>query len=308
MFSIVMYHYVRDLPSSRFPRIKGMQVEDFERQLRWITKHYEVCTTQQVIAAATGESRLPPNACLLTFDDGFIDHYSIVFPRLEEHGIAGSFYPAAAPIKHHQVLDVHKIHFLLASAEDYKSLAQETFSLLKPYRQCHTIPNDEDLSRSYARRGRLDPPEIMLMKGVLQRGLPEPVRVEVLNELFRRHVTDDEISFAKELYMDMAQLRCMARHGMVIGGHGDRHLPLQTLDRKQQHEEIVGTLRFLEKVYDGQVKEWVMCYPWGTYNDVTLEVLREAGGALGLAYGGTPVNDLSRPLELTRVDAHDLRL
>ncbi len=28
---IVMYHYVRDLPRTRFPRIKGMMLDEFRR-------------------------------------------------------------------------------------------------------------------------------------------------------------------------------------------------------------------------------------------------------------------------------------
>ena len=34
--TIVMYHYVRDLERSRFPAIKGLSLDRFWRQLRYI--------------------------------------------------------------------------------------------------------------------------------------------------------------------------------------------------------------------------------------------------------------------------------
>ena len=116
--TIVMYHYVRDLPRTRYPRIKGRTIEEFEGQLDYIQRHYTVTTTRAVIEASRGGRPLPSNACLLTFDDGFLDHYTTVFPRLLARGLSGSFYPPAVVARGGRVLDVHKIHFILAATED----------------------------------------------------------------------------------------------------------------------------------------------------------------------------------------------
>ena len=307
MLTIIMYHYVRDLRGSRYPKIRGLDTEIFDAQLNSILRDYTVCSTAQVIAAVRGEEQLPPHPCLLTFDDGFIDHYLTVFPRLNERGIVGSFYPSVRPVREHKVLGVHKIHFIFAAAGDYHRLNQRIFDLLKNYRADYDIPEDPELFRLYSRQGRLDPPEVMLVKGILQQGLAEEVRVEILDKLFKEYVSDDEESFAKELYMDMGHLRCMARNGMTIGGHGDRHLPLQTLPEDVQRDDIQSTAEFLGEIYDRTPKDWVMCYPWGTYNDVTISLLKKAHCALGLAYGGRRPRDLSKPFELTRLDAADLR-
>ena len=121
MLTVVMYHDVRPLPRTRYPEIRGLQTEKFEGQLDYILKHYTVCCLRQVIAAARGEEPLPHNACVLTFDDGLIDHYLTVFPRLEERGIVGGFFPSGRAVQEHRVLDVHKIHFVLASTRDTES-------------------------------------------------------------------------------------------------------------------------------------------------------------------------------------------
>ena len=108
MLTIIMYHYVRDLPRTRFPEFKGLLTSQFEGQLDYITQHYTVCGVQQVIATTRGEGELPSNACILTFDDGFIDHYVTVFPMLEERGIIGSFYPSAKAVEECRLLNTHK--------------------------------------------------------------------------------------------------------------------------------------------------------------------------------------------------------
>ena len=47
--TVVMYHYVRDLVHSRYPRIKGLQIELFREQVRFLQKHYNFVTVEQVL-------------------------------------------------------------------------------------------------------------------------------------------------------------------------------------------------------------------------------------------------------------------
>ena len=306
MLTIIMYHYVRDLPRTRYPQIKGLLTEKFEGQLDYITKHYNVCSAAQVILASRGEGELPTSPCLLTFDDGFIDHYITVFPRLEARGIVASFYPPARAIEEHRLSNTHKIHFILASMADYRNLVEDTFELIKPYRAKYDIPDDEklyEMHATYSRDG--DPPQVVFIKSV-QRALPEEVRSDVVDNLFARHVSDSEETLAKELYMDIAQLRCMARHGMEIGGHGYNHTWLEILPRGEQDEEIRRTVDFLTKIYGHKPAKWVMDYPYGSYNDVTIDLLNQAGCALGLTTRADLVSELSKPMELSRLDTNDI--
>ena len=56
MLTIVMYHCVRDLPRTRFPRIKGLLTEKFEGQLDYISGRYSLCSLKQVLAASRGRN------------------------------------------------------------------------------------------------------------------------------------------------------------------------------------------------------------------------------------------------------------
>lgn len=119
---ISMYHYTRDIKHSRYPQIKGLDKELFKTQIEYFKNKFNIVTMEQVIESIqTGESyRLPDNALLLTFDDGYIDNYTVAYPILEEYGLQGSFFIPGKTFATHQLLDVNKIHYILASADIYK--------------------------------------------------------------------------------------------------------------------------------------------------------------------------------------------
>src|ERR1017187_10416711 len=116
--TIVMYHYVRDLARTRYPAIKGRDLSSFRRQLDYIARHHSVVTAEEGVAAIREGEPLPDNAAWLTFDDGYSEHYSVVFPLLHERGWQGSFFPTARAVRDRELLDVNRIHFILAVSPD----------------------------------------------------------------------------------------------------------------------------------------------------------------------------------------------
>ena len=243
--TIVMYHYVRDLARSRYPAIKGLPTERFSSQLDYIARNYVPVSIKDVVEAiADPACPWPENAILLTFDDGFIDHYTNVFPLLDRHGIQGCFYPSALPIYESKVLDVHKIQFILAAVPDVKAILAQVFSLIEEFRPSWDLKAKEEYS-SLGGQHRYDPHEVVVLKRLLQRELPYSVRTEIVRRLFGTHVTADEAAFACELYMSVDQIQCMKRHGMHIGSHAYSHEWLNQMSVEQQALEMDESLRIL---------------------------------------------------------------
>jgi peptidoglycan/xylan/chitin deacetylase (PgdA/CDA1 family) len=147
---------------------------------------------------------------------------------------------------------------------------------------------------------------VSFLKRLLQRVLPRPVRAEICRALFQRYVTADFAGFAAELYMDLPQLRCLARHGMAIGGHGSVHDWFESMEPAEQLEEIRQTTSLLEAVTGQPPSSWTMSYPYGSYSKVTLDLLLKAGCSVGLTTNVGLVTGLSSPLELCRLDTNDL--
>ena len=89
----VMYHYVRPINDSIFPKIKGLELEDFKKQINFLVKNYSFLNINQILKKIYENKDIPTNSIILTFDDGFKDHYDYVFPVLKK-------LDAAAPLPH----------------------------------------------------------------------------------------------------------------------------------------------------------------------------------------------------------------
>ena len=303
---IVMYHYVRPLKGSRYSNLKALELEYFRGQLDFIQQHCQVVRMEEVIAAARGQGALPPKAVLLTFDDGYHEHHEHVLPLLVERGFQGSFFPPACAVREGRVLDVNKIHFTLASGANPSDLVSEIFTAMDENRREYGLKDNADYFATYSTESRYDDPEVAFIKRILQKGLPEPLRAPLIDRLFRHFVTEDEKAFASELYMNADQLRELHAAGMFIGSHGDQHLWLNTLSLDEQRREIDEGLDFLAEL-GVSTRDWVMCYPYGGYNDSLLTLLREKQCALGLTIDvGLADISLDDPLLLPRLDTNDV--
>ena len=303
--TIVMYHYVRDLARSRYPQIKGRTTDEFRRQLAHLDGRYTFVTRAHVLAAFRDREPLPPGAALLTFDDGYLDHYTNVFPLLHERGIEGWFFPPARAIREARVLDVNKLHFVLASVADVAPLVAAIRDAVEAHRgEANLKPFDAYWSE-FAVAGRFDPAEVIFVKRMLQAVLPESLRARVTDELFRRYVTADERAFAAELYVSPDQLRTMVRCGMYVGPHGDTHAWMDRLSELEQRAEVEASLQFMAEIR-APTTDWVMCYPYGAHNDSLERVLTEHRCPLGLTTRVAVATTGDHPLRLPRLDTNDL--
>ncbi|WP_027204498.1 polysaccharide deacetylase family protein [Butyrivibrio fibrisolvens] len=278
--SIAMYHYTRDLKHSRYPDIKGLDIHLFRQQMEFFKTNCNVVTMEQVIDAVKGNSTLPDNAILLTFDDGYIDNFTYAYPILEEFGFQGSFFIPGKTFTTHQLLDVNKIHYILASA-DIAKLVVDVKQKMDYYRgREFDYPDTVELWNQYAIDERFDGKETVFVKRILQTVLPEKLRNIISSDLFEKYVGVTEEQLAYELYMTSEQIRTLRKHGMFIGIHGYDHYWLGNLSTEQMKEDILKALETMDEFIDR--KEWVMNYPYGSYNDDVLRLIGENGACIGL--------------------------
>lgn len=305
--TVVMYHYVRPLEQTRFPAIKALRVDEFRRQLDHIRRHYHPVRVADIAAALSCAEPLPPNAILLTFDDGYLDHFQYVFPILHAARIEGAFFPPADAIRHGRLLDVNRIHYLLASGACPSTVIEEINDAVRLNREIYSLADPSEYWHRWAKPSRFDPAETVYIKRMLQVALPEALRSTIAESLFRKFVTTDEVSFARELYMDMDQLAMLARCGMYVGSHGVSHRWLDSIGGEEQQREIDESLSFLREIGSPVDDYWVMCYPYGASNQPLRELLarRACSFAVTVAPGVAELTMEDRFL-LPRIDTNDL--
>ena len=300
---IVMYHYVRELSKSRFPEIKGLDIGLFRNQIDFFKNKFNIVRMEEVIAAYEEGYELPEDALLLTFDDGYIDHYTYVFPILSNCGVQGSFFVPGKTFKEHTLLDVNKIHFILASAP-VKELLVDLKNEFESYKYDYKFTDYEELFEQHAVADRFDKKEVVFFKRMLQTVLPEEIRNEVTSHIFLKRVGISEDVFARELYMNCDQMKCMKKGGMHIGLHGYDHYWLGNLEKDKMEKDIDKALDCMSGIIDKN--NWVMNYPYGSYNDDVVRFIKNNGCKLGLTTEPR-VADISADdqFRLPRLDTND---
>lgn len=294
---VVMYHYVRNPEETPFADLKALRLAEFHAQLEWLAGRWSpvACDT----FAAAGHD-LPTRAALLTFDDGFVDHFEAVYPALKARGWSGVFFVAGAALGDPpRLLNVHKTQFLLAK------LGAERFARAVEGAVASTAGGDALGHR--AEVYRYDKTPDLAAKHLLNYELPFDEADRVLSDLFATHI-GDETAFARSLYLSRHQVRDMAAGGMTFGFHTESHRVLSRLDRDAQRSELARGVALLRQL-TGQ-RSVPFCYPYGhphTYNSDTVSLLAELG--YGLAFNTT--RRLARPasdprFEIPRFDTRDL--
>ncbi len=302
-----MYHYVRDLKHSRYPEIRGLDLPLFIEQIEYLERHYRFITMNELIESMESGAKLPSKSVLLTFDDAYIDHYTNVFPILNKKKIEGSFYVPVKAITEYKILDVNKIHFILASVADKTTLIKELETLLEKFRHEYNLMDWDYYYKKLAATDRFDSPEIIFIKRLLQVELAEEVRSLITDLLFRKFVSGDEITFSRELYMDTEQIGCMHRNGMHIGAHGDNHFWLGALSKELQEVEISRSTDFLKMIKGDQITDLTMCYPYGSYNQDTIDLLNQYRyRAAFTTRVDISQSDITSRFKLPRLDTNDI--
>ena len=266
----IMYHYVRperaDLPYFRY-----LHLEDFARQLDWLESTSGFVSREEFDhALATGT---PVEGAVLTFDDGFSDHFDYVLPELQKRGLWGVFYVPTGIYQGTTMLDVHSIHVLIGryggvAVLDRLSELVDTDML---------VDKDNIAFRTQTYRFQDNDQATNEAKRILNYYISYEFRSSLLARL-TSEFHDDIRSEAETLYLSLDQIREMSAAGMVIGSHSVSHPVFSKLAVDAQWSEIDTSFSFLEATLSEPVETF--CYPYGgfhNFTDDTKRLLAERG-------------------------------
>ena len=301
LMTTVMYHYVRPVAGSDYPRLKGLELRDFLSQLDYLQTEYTIISPGDLRSALTEAAPLPPRPCLLTFDDGYSDHFEHVFPVLAARKLSGLFFAPWSSLIGRRVLEVNKIQFTLANHPEPETLADDLDALMT----AEGVTDTEGLRAKHFAPNRFDGPGVAYVKRLLQHALPPDLRTKLIERLFRRHVSADETAFAEELYLTPEQARDMRAGGMEFGGHGDLHLWHGEATAEELTKEIKGACAALSAI-GAPVEGGFYSYPFGSHSPSVVKAVSDAGFTCGFTVEPElwPLN--GDPMRIARLDTNDL--
>lgn len=258
----IMYHYVRpDDPS--LPYFRHLHLDDFKKQLCFFSKEYHFLSNEELIEAINCGK--PKKGIILTFDDGFKDHYRYVFPELQRRGLWGIFYVPTYPYRTGKLIDVHRIHLLLGKfgGETIFNFINKTISMnmlshahIEEFQAAtyNTQTNDEYTNH---------------VKRTLNYFMSHDHREKVLDELMS-YFFQDENFLVEEFYMTKDEISQLCKAGMTIGSHSFSHSVMSKLPISDQKKEIKSSFELLKSI-SGNLSYKTFCYPYGGFHSFTDE-------------------------------------
>jgi peptidoglycan/xylan/chitin deacetylase (PgdA/CDA1 family) len=299
-----MYHYVRPHDPA-FPHFRFLDIADFRAQLDQLCTHHHWVTRDELIESLRSGSPVQ-NGILLTFDDGFNDHYSYVFPELRRRNIPGIFYVPTRPLADGALLEVHRTHLLLGRHGGERIFARlqqlvtEDMLSHKHVAEFFSIPYRSQTNDQWT----------VAVKRTLNYLIDYAVRPRIMETLAREFLPD-ESDLARNFYLSPDQFLEMHENGMIIGSHTVNHPCMSKLSLTDQQREIHESFATIEQTL-GPLALKTFCYPYGGSHSFTRDtelLLQNAGCqfSFSVEYRDVTSEDLlQRPQALPRYDCNTL--
>ena len=118
----ITYHYVRPRQTSPHVRLTALDLGDFTRQVDELQKSATFVGIEAVNRWISAGEPLPPRPVLLTFDDGYVDHYTHVRPVLLARQVPALFFLPGRAIAERVPLEANLIQFVIGSAPSIQEI------------------------------------------------------------------------------------------------------------------------------------------------------------------------------------------
>lgn len=268
-----MYHYVRsDAPD--FPYFRYLHIDDFAKQIEYLGNEYGFISKEEFKQSFS--STEPTKGVVLTFDDGFKDHYRNVLPKLLERGLWGIFYIPTSPFISKTLIDVHRIHLLLGK-QGGSAIAETLRKTITEDMLSHEHV-EEFRTETYSRQN--NSATVTYVKRLLNYFIDYEFRQGVIDELMSFYFPNEK-ELVEDFYMTEFELAEMHHSGMVLGSHTVNHPVMSKLTIKEQENEIISSFRLIESITGNQTFK-TFCYPYGGFHTFTVdtEILLQENGCL----------------------------
>ena len=204
-----------------------------------------------------------------TFDDGLIDHLQVA-KILCEKKIKAIFFVPSEPVVNRMILNAHKIQFIISSNNEGKIVKEIENTIRENF-----IISDKEINQYRFSRWKKNiwSKEMVFITRILREFKGQAERNLLLNKLFSKFVSKDELDFASNFYLDETNVKEIADMGHLIGGHGSKSNDLRFSSKKEIITEINQSLEFV-KIFEK--KKLYYAYAHGGYNKEIVDLISKS--------------------------------
>ena len=280
------YHRIGDENKSIFdPNVFSCTAEKFEQHVKFYNDAFTVISIEQLIEKMEADQIIDKKYALITFDDGYIDNYSVAYPILKKHNTPAAFYIAtdyldephvpwwdeiAWLVRHSKVNSIQLSTWDKAIDISVGTIVEKVRSVLRVIKQEQT---------------RTMADKITELENICQCNMPDVIR-------------------NTPLFISWQQAKEMADNGMHIGSHTLSHTILSHLSTEEQATEIIKSKIKIEACLNKEVTS--IAYPVGgqsAFTEKTQQLAKEADYKLAFSFipGVIHSFDISERYQLKRL-------
>ena len=261
------YHRIGDPDNSSFdPNVFSCDVESFEQQIKFFKTEFDVVTAKEVIDLVNNNKACSGKFALITFDDGYLDNYTLAYPILKQYNCSATMFIATDFINQTIVPWWDEVAWLIKN-NDLNILDNIVWK--KPN-------NISQLSKQN------------IIKLVL-RAFKDDMASSIEDKLTRLKQSADKTltnsKDANELFMTWEMLLTMAKNGIDIGSQTCSHKVLSHLPLEEQQKEIELSKATLEERLGQKIHAFA--YPVGgadAFTNETQKLVNNAGYQFAMSF------------------------
>jgi len=291
-----MYHYIRE-DEEEYPYFNHLNINDFKRQLDYFENKYGFLSQEEYKKSIkTGTNA---DGIVLTFDDGFKDHYNYVLPELNKRGLWGIFYIPTGVYENNKLLGVHRIHYLKGKYGSKVILDKLLLKINDTMLDTSTI--DEFDKEIYLHASYKDDEKQLrrLLNYYIKYEYRDILLDQLMNEFF------DETKLFNDVYLSKKEIIELELNGNIIGSHTISHPVLSRLSYIDQYNEIKQSFDFINTIVNQNYRSF--CYPYGyksSYNQDTLKILKDLKVNDACIFDNKIQKNNINRFELSRIDCN----
>lgn len=291
---VITYHGLYDGPVHKTGSLPStfVHVGDFARQMAFIKKKYRVISPQEIVDCVDGKTGLPDYAALITFDDGYESFYRLAWPILRTMEMKALVFIPTRYVEDRKPFWFDSVWlYLKSSSRD----------------ELRWFVDALDLEQS-----RLNPssPLAACVFTTMKSMAPEK-RDKIVERLFSdlmKRISPDDHRLRLFHSMSGKEIKELAGHGMVFGGHTHSHTILSSMDDEAVKNEIRLNKQTLEQIAGHPVE--FFAYPnggQGDFDERHKHMLRNAGYkvAFSLTYRRSPISEDTLNVSRINVNPED---
>jgi peptidoglycan/xylan/chitin deacetylase (PgdA/CDA1 family) len=284
---VLMYHRILPADDPRFAAEEpGMVVtpETFDMHLREAKKYFEILSLKEWVQLKQTTTQLPRKACVITFDDGWLDNFQFALPILKQHAVPATLFAVAEKIGTDFQFWPNIILWLLFNG---RLSALQTHPLFG-----NSITNKNPvLNREFAASC------ILKLKQFSDK--------EIFTALEEVNQGNNILSDMPRALMNWDELKFMQQSGLIdVGSHTCNHKRLtDRLTTAELQHEITSSKAILENQLNQKID--LFCFPNGDYNQAALALVKSTYAAAVTTQKGIVSNNNFSLHELKRIGLHE---